>query len=65
MSKLKVPKYEYLVVNDYNSGEVYIYNLRKHKLHRRQSEDYEKFLADEGFQLSNCDWMITNKINIQ
>jgi len=65
MGKSKVPKNEYLVINDYNSGEVYIYNLRKHKLQRKQSEDYEEFMLNEGFQISNCDWMTTNKINIQ
>jgi hypothetical protein len=51
----------YITILDFESGKVLQYNLNNicfdNVLEEWQSEDFEQFILDEGFKLSNIEWM--------
>ena len=51
----------YLTILNFESGLVYQYDLNKlyfkNVLDNWQSEDFEQFILDEGFNLKNIEWM--------
>jgi hypothetical protein len=50
---------KYVIVLDFNSGVTSVYPVFVKK---DEGFDLEAFLENEGFQLSNCEYMLSNKI---
>jgi beta-lactam-binding protein with PASTA domain len=48
-----------IIILDFSDAEVYIKNYDSKKY-----EDAEDFLAQYGFDESNCQWMIVNEVKI-
>lgn len=49
---------EWLIILDYSIGEVYIHQMSK-------DQDGEEVLIELGLNPNNCEWMITNNLNIK
>lgn len=45
-----------VTVLDFNAGEVYIY------YYPPSVDDIEEYIAEKGHQVSNCQWMCTDKL---
>jgi hypothetical protein len=45
-----------VTVLDFNAGEVYVY------YYSPSVEDIEEYIAEKGHQISNCQWMCTEKL---
>ena len=46
---------KYLWVLDFETGRVFMYNIRRTDL---QHEDYENLLLLKGHKPTNCEWMV-------
>lgn len=47
-----------LIVLDFTSGEVHVYSFREKK------KEPEDILMHNNHQVSNCEWMVTEEINL-
>lgn len=47
-----------LIVLDFTSGEVHVYSFRENK------KESEEILMENDHQVSNCEWMVTEDINL-
>ena len=57
---------KYITVLDFETGRVYQYEVYDVD-QVWQDIDYEKYLTEEGHNLSNCEWMVhsNNKIIVE
>ena len=51
-----IEKMKYITVLDFEDGKVYQYDIEV--LDKSDEDVYERFLTNEGHNLSNCEWMI-------
>ena len=51
-----IEKMKYVTVVDFEDGKVYQYDIEV--LDKSDEDVYERFLTNEGHNLSNCEWMI-------
>ena len=49
-----------LIILDYSTGVTHIFDDPQ----LGQSENYEDWMDEEGFRVSDCSWMVTNEIRI-
>ena len=51
-----IEKMKYITVLDFEIGKVFQYDIEV--LDKSDEDVYERFLTNEGHNLSNCEWMI-------
>ena len=51
-----IEKMKYITVLDFEVGEVYQYDIEV--LDKSNENIYERFLTNEGHNLSNCEWIV-------
>ena len=54
---MKIEVAKYITVLDFEVGRVFQYKVGSHG-------NYERFITDEGHNLSNCEWMVHEKGHI-
>lgn len=55
---------EYLIILNYNTGEVFV-KIIQEGTYEWSKEDYENSIKEEGLNLDEVNWMITDSLNIQ
>jgi len=51
-----IEKMKYVTILDFEVGKVFQYDIEV--LDKSDEDIYERFLTNEGHNLSNCEWMI-------
>ena len=49
-----------IIILDYSTGEIYIKNYND-----KIWQDSENFLLEHGFKITDCNWMIVDKLNLK
>ena len=57
-----IEKMKYVTVLDFETGRVYQYDIEV--LDKSDEDIYERFLTNEGHNLSNCEWMVHDSSEI-